>query len=592
MPRTNAAPNGVDLGWQEPEEAYEPLITGLPNEELWKLIRRFDKQTYHVKSIPKVPRNNLDLEISNDEVFTPVKFKTHVERLYMTAVVGAFHLWKHLTRLRSWREWKRTSMCLAAYTIAWALDSLLAALLLLLVVLILFPSSREFLFPPVPPSMIDPSTAGVKKPSAGVLGSGDSLTGAPEKHPGEAVEQEAHSFVTSVITVGCRPDVQPRQMLTTCLLMKLAYKTANVRSVEQDKTKKPVAEAVFGEAATVSHHISLIADTYERFGNALSPTAPFPRRRPSVNLASCLLFIILMLQCLTGHTLLKSIGFLAGFGFFGDPLWKRTTRFLDWQLACSVCSDWRNRIDPRNTILYNVPTNAQLTLALLRLAEASHAPLPPAPSKREPPEFQVPPKAETGLGDTLGIDQGEVNRAMEPDPDKKAEAENQPRAHPTTKHRRVLNFVKGLSKGVVNSGLAADRAISHMGSEKAKFRAGVLRSGPTPRSGPDKFAARFEGKKGWVTVNTSTSTPTVSWSGDNGGPTWTMDISEISEIQKIGGLGWKTKIAVSWATEDEITDGILIKGTMGHEVHLTAMPSRDQLFNRLVAIGGQIWGEW
>ena len=44
-------------------------------------------------------------------------------------------------------------------------------------------------------------TGGVQKPMAGVLASLDSMTGAPEKHPGEAVEQEAHSFVNSVCIV-------------------------------------------------------------------------------------------------------------------------------------------------------------------------------------------------------------------------------------------------------------------------------------------------------------------------------------------------------------------------------------------------------
>jgi len=90
------------------------------------------------------------------------------------------------------------------YAVAWACDALLASFLSFLVVLILVPEARGFCFPPAPPSLIDGTTGGAKKPMAGVLGSGDSLTGAPEKHPGEAVEQEAHSFVSSVITVsGC-----------------------------------------------------------------------------------------------------------------------------------------------------------------------------------------------------------------------------------------------------------------------------------------------------------------------------------------------------------------------------------------------------
>jgi hypothetical protein len=34
----------VDLGWNEPESAVEnPLVGRLPNEDLWMLIRRFNK---------------------------------------------------------------------------------------------------------------------------------------------------------------------------------------------------------------------------------------------------------------------------------------------------------------------------------------------------------------------------------------------------------------------------------------------------------------------------------------------------------------------------------------------------------------------
>jgi len=45
----------LDLGWHDPDDAFDPLITDLPNEGFWKLIRRFNKQTYHVKSTPQIP---------------------------------------------------------------------------------------------------------------------------------------------------------------------------------------------------------------------------------------------------------------------------------------------------------------------------------------------------------------------------------------------------------------------------------------------------------------------------------------------------------------------------------------------------------
>lgn len=66
----------------------------------------------------------------------------------------------------------------------------------------------------------------------------------------------------------------------------------------------------------------------------------------------------------------------------------------------------------------------------------------------------------------------------------------------------------------------------------------------------------------------------------------------IQEIQKLGGLGWKSKIVVGWATNREVADSLLIKDDIGNEYHLTAIETRDELFNRLVAMGSQMWETW
>lgn len=135
------------------------------------------------------------------EVFTPDKFRAHLERLYMTVGVAVFSVWKHIARIRSWREWRRTSLFCAAYTTAWLFNYIIPTSLTLCLALMLSPSARSLLFPHAPPALIDGATGGVKEPMAKVLAS-DSLTGAPEAHPDEAIEQEAHSFVNSIIEVG------------------------------------------------------------------------------------------------------------------------------------------------------------------------------------------------------------------------------------------------------------------------------------------------------------------------------------------------------------------------------------------------------
>ena len=66
----------------------------------------------------------------------------------------------------------------------------------------------------------------------------------------------------------------------------------------------------------------------------------------------------------------------------------------------------------------------------------------------------------------------------------------------------------------------------------------------------------------------------------------------MQEIKKVGGLGWKTKLVVGWATDREIADGLLIVDKDGNQKQLTAISLREELFNRLIALGKQMWEAW
>lgn len=70
-----------------------------------------------------------------------------------------------------------------------------------------------------------------------------------------------------------------------------------------------------------------------------------------------------------------------------------------------------------------------------------------------------------------------------------------------------------------------------------------------------------------------------------------LPISDIQEMRKTGGLGWKEKLVVGWAVGGkEVMDGLLIVGKQpGQRYQLTAMSLRNQLFDRLIAIDGQVW---
>jgi hypothetical protein len=75
-------------------------------------------------------------------------------------------------------------------------------------------------------------------------------------------------------------------------------------------------------------------------------------------------------------------------------------------------------------------------------------------------------------------------------------------------------------------------------------------------------------------------------------PVWSVAVADVVEVKKIGGYGWKAKLVVGWSMEREVKDGMVIGTVGGEEYKITAVPLRDELFNRLVAMGGQRWEAW
>lgn len=153
------------------------------------------------------------------------------------------------------------------------------------IIVIIYPPSRPFLFPPAPLALIDSKTGGVQSPAAGVLGSHDSATGAPEKHKGEAVEQEAHNFVSGIGSIALSsaagkheqgdpendpvsssvPD--PTQMATAGAEAKASAQGAQP-TVKHDKTKQPMEDAMWTKMRPVMHVVGDVADGWERFAKS------------------------------------------------------------------------------------------------------------------------------------------------------------------------------------------------------------------------------------------------------------------------------------------------------------------------------------
>jgi hypothetical protein len=351
---------------------------------------------YHVKALPKPPMGGLDLEIADEEEFSPDKLRANIERLYMTVIVGLVGLWKHIARLRSWRERNRTMAFAAVYFGAWAVDFLVPTIIAFLMVLIVYPPARTYCFPPAPIALIDSKTGGIKKPTAGVLGSDNSLTGAPEKHQGEAVEQEASNFVNSFTSIaissaaGKHPQGDPHGEEEGASSLEdrapdptnMAMNAADAKDKSaggqpnsmHDKTKEPMSAAMWSKTRPVMHAIADISDGWERFGNALSPTAPFPKEASRIKLAAVLAPIFLISMFTNSYMFMKMNGLFVGFGIFADPLIWRVLSYLNKEFP-----HWQKLLEIRNTLLKGVPTNAQLTVTLLRVGEANKAPLPPPP---------------------------------------------------------------------------------------------------------------------------------------------------------------------------------------------------------------------
>ena len=70
------------------------------------------------------------------------------------------------------------------------------------------------------------------------------------------------------------------------------------------------------------------------------------------------------------------------------------------------------------------------------------------------------------------------------------------------------------------------------------------------------------------------------------------DVPFSYRLKKVGGLGWKSKLVVGWALDREIADGLEIVDKSDNHYIVTAMVLRDELFNRLISMGGQKWEAW
>lgn len=123
--------------------------------------------------------------------------------------------------------------------------------------------------------------------------------------------------------------------------------------------------------------------------------------------------------------------------------------------------------------------------------------------------------------------------------------------------------------------------------------------------GPLKFDAKFMKKRGAAVIDSTKEPPILYFttyqsaglddlrieSRKKGSVLFQIPVTDIRELKKTEGLGWKGKLIVELtAGSKEAADGLVVVGKEeGQMFHLTGMRSRNLLFNRLVAMDAQFW---
>lgn len=262
-----------------------------------------------------------------------------------------------------------------------------------------------------------------------------------------------------------------------------------------------------------------------------------------------------------------------------------------------------------SSLLKGVPTNAQLTITLLRLGEVNGAPIPPPPTS-----LDKAPSKPASIHEDIPLDasQAEIENAVKPDPVMMKQATD-PESETDGKSKKakkrkgfvpaMVKFFKGTTATGVETKLASNYALARLGYGRAKNHLGILPkkgSSPSPR-GPVDFHCRYKGKKGTAVIDYSGDEPVLFFTTEAGiePPSvenakkvlFSIPIKDIQHLKKLGGMGWKGKLLVGWAeAEKEVIDGLRIIGKDPRQnFHITAMKTRDELFNRLIAMGQQIW---
>ncbi|KAB8233927.1 uncharacterized protein BDW43DRAFT_299890 [Aspergillus alliaceus] len=275
------------------QEIEQPLEAELSNENLWMLIRRFNKIVYRVKAVEGPPSAELDLNRVEEEEIFPQKLWAATEP-------------PHVSRLRSWRDPR-------LYSVAWFCDLLVHLITSVLDALILSPSIRSRLFYLSYPAHDAGSNSDA---SGGETTMYDSFTNAPETHKGESAEQEAMNLVDDIASVALESTSDEYGFT-----VKFDYPAA-LPELDPGGAAAITPDALLEAASATVRTLRIlgaITDIHERFSSLLSPTSPFPAIAPRLQLVGVQVSIGLMFLIISHPLIVKDGSFIVSLAVFGYP---------------------------------------------------------------------------------------------------------------------------------------------------------------------------------------------------------------------------------------------------------------------------------
>lgn len=637
-----------DLKGEKPQGT---VVAGLEDDRLWAMLRRFDVQITHVlhpaRNLPAAEPDLRPSTLPNLPSHTDV-LRSNLERCIAAVGPSSLRGARELQRLMSWspeERWRTGTYCVVYFT-AWIFGYAVAAIMIFLSILVCFPRTRRFLFPPVPPAPFTPPSATDptnQKGDESLLGNIDGKT--VHRTKAEQAEEQAFeatsilkAFTTRLLFDGKKKGKEAgnsnvgekeEEPESSSSEDEAAVETAPVDGKPQglesadiviggekitpaeplnDKEKKKLAqreakrkrdEMVSKMTKLSEDGLGTVADSIERFANALSPPGPYPDNFARFKIAGAFLippaFLLTFVPAWVFGRL-ATLGF--GVGMWGQPLIiKGINKFVE------VVPNWQELLDMRNSILSRVPTDTQLTLHLLRVTEALGKPLPRPP----PPPLSGTPKEaikDTTPAAVTADDDAEVLEAAQEGATAEVAAKTK---HKTKSHITGVFKSAGKHMAGFRGDVKVDGARKQIGDkvDKVLFRGNIKDDGNI-----DSYPAKLNGTSGHIIIDSreeGISMPTISFVPVSGTKAhFVRPVDDIVEIKKshvsmprmalgwasgadVEGLGLTIRFKSGVQQAKEFAAGPDAPKDDGETMHFRRVGRREGLFTRLISIGRQRW---